>query len=76
MQDLLACGFVLPKATTSGSLFSSFSSYSGMLISLGEPCTKQACCANNIKQVTILIKKCSINKHGVASGQADSDNGE
>jgi hypothetical protein len=36
MQGFLACGFVLPKATKSWSLFSSFSSYSSMLISLGE----------------------------------------
>jgi hypothetical protein len=36
MQGFLTCGFVLPKATKSWSLFSNFSSYSSMLTILGE----------------------------------------
>jgi hypothetical protein len=36
MQGFLAVGFVLPKATTSWSLFSYFSSNSSMLTILGE----------------------------------------
>jgi hypothetical protein len=36
MQGFLAVGFVLPKATTSWSLFLDFSSKSSMLIILGE----------------------------------------
>jgi hypothetical protein len=36
MQGFLACGFVLPKATKSWSLFSDFSSNSSMLTILSE----------------------------------------
>jgi hypothetical protein len=36
MQDFLAAGFVLPKATKSWSLFSDFRSNSSMLTILGE----------------------------------------
>jgi hypothetical protein len=43
MQDFLAGGFVLPKATKSWSLLSIFSSSSSMLTILGKHLTNQAC---------------------------------
>jgi hypothetical protein len=43
MQDFLAGGFVLPKATKSWSLLSNFSSSSSMLTILRKHLTKQAC---------------------------------
>ena len=43
MQDFLAGGFVLPKATKSWSLISNFSSSSSMLTILGKHLTKQVC---------------------------------
>jgi hypothetical protein len=42
MQDFLAGGFVLPKATKSWSLLSNFNSSSSMLTILGKHLTKQS----------------------------------
>jgi nitrate reductase alpha subunit len=76
MQDFLAGGFVLPKASKSWSLHSSFSSNSSMLTILGKHLSKQVWLYKQDQSSNNINPKCSINKHGVASGQADSNNRE
>jgi hypothetical protein len=75
MKGFLACGFVLPKRLRVDPYFQILALILVCYPFYVSTCTKQSCCANNIKQVNIN-PKCSINKHGVASGQADSGNGE